>query len=74
MALRAESYGQWQEADWLICELRMGCACVGLFLERIVVDHVEGYCYACSHFGGYVFRMAMNGQLRTGTDKGNPTV
>ena len=39
-----------------------------------MVGRVDGYCYADRHFGVYLFRMAMNGQLRTGTDKGNPTV
>ena len=42
--------------------------------DPVTVSHVGGYCYACGYFGFHVFRVAMNGQLRTGTDKGNPTV
>ena len=42
--------------------------------DPVTASHVGGYCYACSNFGFSMFRVAMNGQLRTGTDKGNPTV
>ena len=42
--------------------------------DLVTVHHADDYCYACDHFGGFMFRVAMNGQLRTGTDKGNPTV
>ena len=45
-----------------------------LFLELATIGHVDASCYACGRFGGYMFRVTMNGQLRTGTDKGNPTV
>jgi hypothetical protein len=50
------------------------CLGGGMSSDPVMVSHVGGYCYACGYFGVYVFRVAMNGQLRTGTDKGNPTV
>ena len=49
-------------------------ASVDLTSDLTKVDHVNDYCYACDYFGDCMFRVTMNGQLRTGTDKGNPTV
>ena len=81
MALRAESYGQEQEAVGSLWELEFGSGAVssrgggaGAGFGARNEPMVESFCYARCAFGCAAFRVTISGQLRTGTDKGNPTV